>query len=559
MSDAAAYDVLVIGGGVNGTGTARDCAMRGLRTALVEKRDVASGASGANSGMIHGGIRYLQTEPKVTKLSCIDSGYIQKIAPHLLFRIPFLFPVLRKGREASLSERAYLYGAETVFSMYDDYQPLKRGKPSTRLTPAEALELEPGLRPELVGALTTDEWGIDPQRLCAANALSAKAHGADLFTHSQVVGLPRGPGGEILGAEVRREGKTELLRARAVLNASGPWSPRVAALAGVTVRLRPGKGVHLTLDRRLSNYGIITEAVDGRQIFVYPHEQTSIIGTTDDDYYGDPDRIPITHDEVAYLLQGIEHVFPAVREARIVRAWAGVRPTLWGYGPYEDALSRDHRLVDHSEEGVPGFWSLLGGKLASYRVMAEETADAICRQLGRGEPCRTHLEPLPGGESVPDVPLLAREHGVSEWVASRCVYRHGQKADEILAQVHDEPWLGATLCACEQVSFAEARWAIRNEFVQTLSDLRRRSRVGMGPCQGTRCAASAAALLGRERKLSAAQTHAALQGFLAARFSGQRVLLSGAGLAEQELSRAMHRGLAGDEAELPPPAEGDRP
>ncbi|MHB1847286.1 MAG: FAD-dependent oxidoreductase [Deltaproteobacteria bacterium] len=541
---AAQYDVLVIGGGVNGTGTARDCAMRGLRTALVEKRDVASGASGANSGMIHGGIRYLQTEPKVTRLSCIDSGYIQKIAPHLLFRIPFLFPVLRKGPTPSLFERAYLYGAETLFSMYDDYQPFKRGKPSARLTPEETLELEPGIRPELVGSLTTDEWGIDPQRLCAANALSAKAHGADVFTYAQVVGLPKGEGGRVLGAEVRREGRTELLSARTVLNASGPWSPRVAALAGVEVRLRPAKGVHLTLDRRLSNYGIITTAVDGRQIFVYPHEQTSVIGTTDDDYYGDPDRIPITGDEVEYLLQGIEHVFPRVREARILRAWAGVRPTLYRYGPSEDALSRDHELVDHAKDGVPGFYSLLGGKLASYRIMAEETTDALCQALGRTEPCRTHLEPLPGGERLPDAGELAREHGVPEWVAGRCIYRHGQLADGILSQVRDEPWLGATLCACEQVSFAEARFAIRNELVQTLSDLRRRCRVGMGICQGTRCAGAAASLLAREKRLSPAHLREELHGFLAARFAGQRPVLSGAGMAEQELSRAIYRDAA---------------
>ena len=145
------YDVLVVGGGVNGTGTARDCAMRGLKTALVEKRDVASGASGANSGMIHGGIRYLQTEPAVTKLSCINSGYIQKIAPHLLFRIPFIFPVRRKGAEPTPMERGLLYGAEVVFSMYDDYQPYKRGKPSSRLNAEETLSLEPGIPPTSSG------------------------------------------------------------------------------------------------------------------------------------------------------------------------------------------------------------------------------------------------------------------------------------------------------------------------------------------------------------------------------------------------------------------------
>ncbi|MHB8420352.1 MAG: glycerol-3-phosphate dehydrogenase/oxidase [Myxococcales bacterium] len=544
MSESVQYDVLVIGGGVNGTGTARDCAMRGLRTALVEKRDVASGASGANSGMIHGGIRYLQTEPAVTKLSCIDSGYIQRIAPHLLFRIPFIFPVPRKGAEPSLLERAYLYGAEVLFSMYDDYQPYKRGKPSSRLSAQETLAIEPGIRTDIVGSVTTDEWGIDPQRLCAANALSARAHGADVFLYSQVVGFPRGPDGRVLGAEIRRDGQSLLLRARTVLNASGPWSPRVAALAGVTVRLRPGKGVHLTLDRRLSNYGVICNAVDGRQIFVYPHEQSSVIGTTDDDYYGDPDRIPITHDEVEYLLQGIESIFPTVRQARILRAWAGVRPTLYKYGTNEDALSREHEVIDHARDGAPGFVSIVGGKLASYRIISEEATDLLCRLLGRVEPCRTHLEPLPGGEAMPEVPALAREHGFPEWVTDRCVYRHGQLADEILAAAHDEPWLRGTLCACEQVSYAEAVYALRHEMVRTLSDLRRRCRVGMGPCQGASCAGAAAQLLARERRLSPEEARRELHDFLAARLSGQRPVAAGTGMAELELTRGAYREVA---------------
>jgi glycerol-3-phosphate dehydrogenase len=536
----APYDVIVIGGGVNGTGTARDCAQRGLRTALVEKRDVASGASGANSGMIHGGIRYLRTDRKVTELSSIDSGYIQRIAPHLLFRIPFIFPVLRKGVAASLPERAYLYGAEVYFGAYDRYQPLKRGLPSSRLSAEETLALEPGIRPEIVGAVTTDEWGIDPLRLCTANAVSAQRHGAELFTYSEVVGLPRGSRGELLGAEVRRGGQTRLLTARAVVNAAGPWAPRVAALAGVTVRLRPSKGVHLTLDRRISNYGVIANAIDGRQIFVYPHEQTSVIATTDDDYYGDPDRIPIHHDEVQYLLQGIASVFPSVRQARILRAWAGIRPTLFEYGPNEEDLSREHAALSHAGEGVPGFYSLLGGKLASYRAMSEEMTDLVCRDLGCNEPCRTHLEPLPGGESLPDASALAVEHRFPEWVVGRCIYRHGALAEEVLRQAHDEPWLRATLCECEQVSYAEAVYALRHELAFTLSDLRRRCRVGMGACQGTRCAGPAAMLLAREHHLDADQTRRELYDFLSARFSGQAPVLSGVGLGQQELLRSTY-------------------
>jgi glycerol-3-phosphate dehydrogenase len=531
------FDVLIVGGGVNGVGVARDLALRGLSVALVEKKDFAAGASGANSGMIHGGIRYLRQDPAVTAISSRDSGYIQRIAPHLLFRIPFMFPVLRRGAVPTLGEQAYLYAAEVYFSAYDAYQPLKGGRPSSRLSADEALALEPGLRPELMGAVTTDEWGIDPQRLCAANALSAQASGASLLTHCEVLALPRDGQGRLLGAEVRREGHRTLLRARAVVNAAGPWAARVAALAGVEVKLRPGKGVHLSLDRRLSNYGVIANAIDGRQIFVYPHEQTSIIGTTDDDYFGDLDDIPITHDEVEYLLGGIESVFPGVRQARITNAWAGIRPTLFEYGKEEDALSREHAVVDHAQDGVPGFYSLLGGKLASYRLQSEEMSDLVAHALGNSEPCRTHLLPLPGGETRPAPEELARAHGVPPWVAERCIYRHGAAADGILAQGHDEPWLRALLCECEQVTYAEARHCVRHELAKNLSDLRRRCRLGMGLCQGLRCAAPAAGLLRGELGWSADEARAEVWRFLQARFEGQAPVLDGEGVAQHELLR----------------------
>jgi len=540
-----AFDLVVIGGGVNGTGVARDASLRGLKVGLVEKKDFASGASGANSGMIHGGIRYLLTDPKVTELSCIDSGYIQRIAPHLLFRIPFIFPVLRAGAEPSLPEQLYLYGAEVLFSAYDRYQPYKRGLPSTRLSADETLAIEPGIRPEILGSVTTDEWGIDPQRLCALNALDAAAHGATLFTHAQVMALPRGDGGVILGVEIVQHGLRRLLRARAVLNCGGPWAPKVARLAGVEVKLRPGKGVHLTLDRRLSNYGVITNAIDGRQIFIYPHESTSTIATTDDDYYGDLDDIPITHDEVEYLMTGIAHVMPAVRQARILCAWAGVRPTLYDYGTTEDELSRDHQVRDHAADGVPGFYSLLGGKLASYRAMAEETTDVIARALGNPEPCRTHLLPLPGGDGLPAVSELSAASGISEIAASRAVFRHGNLAPKVLRTIQDEPWLGEMLCPCEQVTFAEARYCLREELCENLSDLRRRCRVGMGQCQGLRCAEPAAKLLRRERKLDMAQAAAEARRFLGSRFESQRPVLEGGNMAQQELVRGTYFGPSG--------------
>ena len=216
------YDVIILGGGVNGTGTARDCAMRGLRVLLLEKGDLASGASGANSGMIHGGIRYMLSDRKVTELACRDSGYIQRIAPHLLFRIPFLMPFGSRREAASLYDRAVWYATEVYVGTYDQYQPLKRGKPSVRLSADELYRLEPALKPGLAGAVTFDEWGIDSHRLCVANALSARAHGAEVRTWTEARRV-LAEGGRVRGVAFRDAltGEEGEARAPAVFNATG--------------------------------------------------------------------------------------------------------------------------------------------------------------------------------------------------------------------------------------------------------------------------------------------------------------------------------------------------
>src|SRR5512136_296781 len=298
-----AYDVVVLGGGVNGAGVARDCAMRGLSVLLLEKQDLACGASGASSGMIHGGIRYMTSDRNVTALASRDAGYIRRIAPHLTFRIPFLLPFASRREEATLLDRLSWYAAEVYVGTYDLFQPLKGGKPSVRLSAEELYRIEPALRPGLHGAVTLDEWGIDGQRLCLLNALSASHHGADLRTWTEATSLVREQG-RVVAVRFRDAvtGEHGEARAGVVVNATGGWSPRFGRANGFAVPMRPGKGVHLSLDRRQSNYGVICTAVDGRQMFLMPHETESIIGTTDDDFFGDPDDLDATADEVEYLL-----------------------------------------------------------------------------------------------------------------------------------------------------------------------------------------------------------------------------------------------------------------
>jgi len=547
MAEPRRHDVVVLGGGVNGAGVARDCAMRGLSVLLLEKGDLASGASGASSGMIHGGIRYMTSDRSVTELACRDAGFIRRIAPHLVFRIPFLLPFASRAERATLAERAAWYAAEVYVGTYDLFQPLKGGKPSTRLTAEETYALEPSLRPGLHGAVTLDEWGIDGARLCLLNALSAEAHGAEVRTWTEGTRLLR-EGGRVVGVAWRDlvDGSHGEALAGVVLNATGAWSPRWGRTNRVEVPMRPGKGVHLSLDRRLSSYGIICKAVDGRQMFVMPHEQESVVGTTDDDYYGDPDDLEATADEVAYLLEGAASLVPSVRDARVTRAWTGVRTTLYAYGPTEDALSREHELLDHAAEGADGLLSFVGGKLASYRAQSEEVTDRILARLGRGGvACRTHEEPLPGGEEVPDPRELAARHGVAEGAAARLVYRHGARAREVLRLADEDPRLKLAVCRDEGILAAEVVWTVRREKVRRLQDLRRRCRLGLAGCGGLDCARLAAQLVARELGWDADRTRAELHDLLEAGWRERRPVLDGWQLAQEELLRAVHRGLGG--------------
>lgn len=539
------YDVIILGGGVNGLGTARDCAQRGLKVLLLEKGDLASGASGGNSGMIHGGPRYMLTDPAVTRLACQDSGHVQRIAPHLLFRIPFLVPFTSRREGASLAERAVHYATEVFFSTYDRFQPLKRGRPSTRLSAEALYRLEPGLRPGLHGAVTFDEWGIDPWRLCVLNALSAREHGAEVRTWTEARQVLR-EDGRVAGVRWLDgvTGETGVARAPVVLNATGAWSPALAARSGLTVRMRPGKGVHLVLDRRLSDYAVVGSAVDGRQMFAYPHEDETWIGTTDDDCWSDPDDLEATHDEVAYLLEGAAALLPQVRQARVTRAFWALRTTLHARGPNEDALSRDHALVDHAAEGAAGLLSFVGGKLASYRAQSEEATDRILALLGRPPvACRTHAVPLPGGEAPADAAALAARYRVAAPVAARVAYRHGARAEEVLQLCDEDPRLRLVLCRDAGLLAAEVVHCARHELVRRLRDLRTRCKLAVGACGGLDCARTAAQLAGRELGWGPAHVRAELADLLEVGWRERRAVLDGDQLAQEELLRGAHWGV----------------
>ena len=533
MSPSSAHDVCIIGGGVTGAGIARDLSLRGLSVLLLEKGDWGGGTSGASSWMIHGGPRYLEFDWDTTRTSTKDAGYIVSIARNLVYRVVFIIPVLPHDRNN-------IERMETAMEVYDRFQPLKKAHPHRRLSPAEALQAEPGLTPDLIGAVTMEEWGVDPHRLVYANVQDAVAHGARALNHTRVIDLVR-DGGKVIGVRYRGpDGVLSEARARVVVNATGPWSPGVSGMAGVPVHLRPAKGIHIIYPHRISNFSISAESIDGRDLLMVSHSGFTLLGTTDDDFYGDLDSIDVLQDEVDYLLQGIERVFPTIRRYRPVRTTTGVRPTLYKWRRYEDELSRRYEVIDHAAQGVEGFVTIAGGKLSMYRLMAEQTSDAVCRKLGHQAPCTTATRPLPGNESDVEPPAdLARRRGIPALAAVKLQTRHGSNAGKVL----EEGGTARLLCRCEPITEAELIFATRHEQIRSLADAFRRVGVAGGPCAGAACVMRAGEVIGRELGWSASQRFDAVREFVQGSWLGRAPVLGHSGWAQEEMAQGAMRGL----------------
>lgn len=385
--------MIIVGGGVTGAGVARDCAMRGLRTLLLERGEPGQGTTVTSTHLIHGGLRYLLYDRLTTHTTCWDSGHIIRIAGELLTRLPILWPVY-DGHTHGLET------VETLLEVYDEFSAMKGGRPHLRLSAEETLRLVPGLAPEgLRGALAFDEWWVDPLELVGRNLESAKRYGAEVRTGAAVDGLLRSIG-RVDGVTV---GGREL-RSKLVINAAGPWVDKVAQLAGTSVPLRLQKGTHLRYKERLVPVGLLLEAEGGgRYVFVVPSPQGTLVGPTDLPAPPDPDLVRTEPEEVRYLLASVRRYLPAFPE-RYDSSIVGARPILAQAGS-EKLLSREYELFDHEErDGLRGFLTIGGGKMSDFRVMAETAADAACRKLGLDRPCRTHLERLDGSSAPPPEP-----------------------------------------------------------------------------------------------------------------------------------------------------------
>lgn len=485
------YDVLVIGGGINGAGIARDLAMRGVQVALVEKGDFSSGTSSTSTKLIHGGLRYLESfDLRLVFESCRERRILQKIAAHMVRPMPFFIPVYK-------GDKRPLWMVRLGLALYDVLAVFRNTHVHGLLSAEEAIKQEPTLKPEgLRGVAVYWDCRMDDARLCLENIISATEAGADVANYAEVVGLLQ-TDGETTGARIvdRETGREYSVSARVVVNATGPWLDKVRELDGARAPvLRTTRGTHIVVPR--INAGdeaiYLASGRDERLFFVVPWGDVSLIGTTDVDFSEAADDVEPTEEDIAYLLEeSSRHLKGAglTREC-VITAFAGLRPLVRDEKAGDASkVSREHTIL----KSASGLVSVAGGKYTTYRAVAEQVSRMVCRELGRpAGKSQTGSTPLPG--SVPgdfhsflvgERESLATTYAVTPDVLEGLLERYGARAKAVLAAAKMEPDLLRPVVSGSALTRLEVDYAVRFEMARTPADvLRRRSGLTLQPGQG---------------------------------------------------------------------------
>ncbi len=482
-------DILIIGGGINGCGIARDAARRGLKVALVEMKDLAYGTSSRSSKLVHGGLRYLENlEFSLVFESVSERKILLDIAPHLVNPLGFIFPVFKSSRVnlATLSAGMWLYDGLSLFRSPKRHRKLK--KPDIE-------KEEPSMRLEnLKGAQLYYDCSTNDARLTLENAIDAQKHGALISTWTKAVSFLKSDDGRITGVVVKNmfTGDLKEVKAHTIINASGPWTDKISSMSREVSlpTLRPTKGVHIVVNHGnlpVNNAVVCVHPTDERVLFAIPWGEQTYIGTTDTDFSGDPSSVRATREDVEYLIEAAAHYFPKHRidPSDVICTWAGLRPLI---APPEDVseseISREHKIL----VGEDGMISIAGGKLTTFRKMSAEmvdTAVSLLRLSGnlpdKLTDAKTDHHPLPGAVNWPpdddhervakEVRLAAGNDSMTIKVARNLANTYGMLALKIAQFVHKYPELGRPLIVGRPEIYAQIDWGVQREFAATVTDI----------------------------------------------------------------------------------------
>ncbi|MDR1266624.1 MAG: FAD-dependent oxidoreductase [Propionibacteriaceae bacterium] len=558
-------DVVVIGGGTTGVGVVRDLALRGYRAALLDRADLAQGTSGRFHGLLHSGGRYVVTDSLSATECAQENVILRRIQAPAIEETGGLFVTLPDDPDPTWADQ-FVAGAA------------RSQVPLREIDPAQALKLEPRLNPAVERAFLVEDAAVDGWRLAWGCAQSAREHGAQILTYTAATAILRRDG-RVTGVRAldRKADQRLEIECGFVLNCAGPWAGRVAALAECRpVAVVPGRGIMIAVNRftRLCLNRCVKPA-DGD--LIVPAHGVSIIGTTDVKV-DDPDRLDIPRAEVQQMFDAAEKLTPGFRRARPLHAWAGARPLIKDdrvQATDTRHMSRGMAVIDHADrDGLAGLLTIGGGKLTTYRLMAEHIVDAMEAQSGDHHPCRTADEPCPdpvpgarwrlagpltAGATDSDSDPFHSDHPLLDLdQADRSPLdpdRDGPDLDspaagsrsfaslhQRLRQGEDDRFQDQLICECELVSRRQLLAALRDDPQASLDDLRRQLRLGMGPCQGGFCAPRAVAAACQAGVIEAQRANGLLRLFLTNRWYGLRPILHGQQVAQAALDNWIWQG-----------------
>jgi glycerol-3-phosphate dehydrogenase len=474
------FDLIVIGAGINGAGVARDAAMRGLKVCVLDKGDVGGGTSSWSTRLIHGGLRYLEHwEFALVRESLRERETLLKIAPHLVKSIPILIPIYKSARRGELQIRAgmLLYDLLSYDKTLPRYRMLSRDETVTR---APALK-QVGLTSAAVYYDAQVEFA---ERLVLENVLDAQAHGAQVLTYAQVTRIST-ENGKATGVEFSTNSQSKTVRSSFVINAAGPWVDELLKTSGNTNRLVGGtRGSHIIVApfNGALPLALYAEAqTDGRPFFIIPWNGNYLIGTTDIYFSGDPGQVRCTEEEIKYLLAEANHILSTIELKRsdILFSYSGVRPLAFTANQDEKSITRRHFIREHHE--LSNVCSLVGGKLTTYRRLAEECVDLVFKKLRkRAERCTTAEDPLPGAKAFKSFCSESANDLVAPAIIERLLRIYGSRTSELFEICAREVRLFQPLNASSQVLSGEVVFAFEREMAQTLVDcLLRRTMCGL--------------------------------------------------------------------------------
>ena len=506
-------DILVIGGGATGTGVLRDLAMRGFKCILLERRDLAYGTTGRFHGLLHSGGRYVVKDPQAARECYEENQILRRIMPQCIEDTGGYFVQTSDDDPAYFHQ--FLDGCQVA------------GIPTQSVPIHKMLKAEPYLDPKIQQCIQVPDASADSFLAAKLNVDSACLFGAQVLTYHEVnklLVINRSSNGNpaVVGAITHDLIKDEDVQidASMVVNATGAWAYKIAQTAGINIEMVPGKGTMLALNHRVVNTVINRCKPPSDGDILVPAHTVAVMGTTDIKI-SDPDHYSIEPWEIRMLLDEGEKIIPHFKQFRILRVWAGVRPLVKTESSTRDRdISRAFVLLDHTEhDRVDGMVTISSGKWTTYRKMAQVTADKICEKLKVDRPCRTHLESLPSQQN---------KSTTHHYLGGR------------LENIESASAYGSLICECELVTEQDVEQAIVQSNAVTLDDIRRSTRLGMGPCQGAFCSFRATGMLHSLRHPPVSQTNVSLRDFLQERWKGNLPILRGQQLQQARFNELIY-------------------